>query len=70
MNVLPLGSYIILLGVDWLYLHKTKVECYEKSIDYLNDSGEKRVLKGKKNSKSIRMVTIVKEKHNHMKWCV
>jgi len=25
LNVLPLGSYSMLLGMDWLYIHRTKV---------------------------------------------
>ena len=32
LNVLPLGSYSILLGMDLLYLHRAKVDCYEKAI--------------------------------------
>jgi len=26
LNVLQLGSYSMILGIDWLYLHKTKVD--------------------------------------------
>ena len=26
LNAFPLGSYNMLLGMDWLYLHKTKVD--------------------------------------------
>ena len=48
LNVLLLGSYNMLLGMDWLYLHKTKVDCYEKAIEYVDDNGEPRVLQGKK----------------------
>ena len=33
LNVFSLGSYNMLLGMDWLYLHRTKVDCYEKSIE-------------------------------------
>ena len=40
LNVLPLGSYSMLLGMDWLYLHKTKVDCYDKDMECLDDSGE------------------------------
>lgn len=57
LNVLPLGSYSILLGMDWLYLHKTKLDCYEKAIKWLDDNGEKRILQGKKKPTSVRMVT-------------
>jgi len=33
LNVLPLGSYSMLLGMDWLYIHKTEVYSHEKSIE-------------------------------------
>ena len=32
LNVLPLGSYKMLLGMDWLYLHMTKVDFYDKAL--------------------------------------
>ena len=44
LNVLSLGSYSMLLGMDWLYLHRTKVDCYEKDIECVDDNGEPRVL--------------------------
>ena len=40
LNVLPLGSSNMLMGMDWLYLHKTKVDCYDKVIECLDDNGE------------------------------
>lgn len=58
-NVLPLASYNMLLGMDWLYLHRTKVDCYEKAIECVYDNGEPRVLQGKKNATSVMMVTIM-----------
>ena len=44
LNVLLLGSYNMLLSIDWLYIHRTKVDCYDKVIEYLNDDREKRIL--------------------------
>ena len=67
LNILPLGSYSMLLGMDWLYLHKTKVDCYDKSIECLDDNGEPRVLHGKKKSTSVRMVTSMQENHSRKK---
>jgi len=32
LNALLLGSYNMLLGMDWLYLHSNKVDCYDKAI--------------------------------------
>eukprot|EP00253_Pinus_taeda_P011025 PITA_11025 len=44
LNVLPLGLYNIILGMDWLYLDRTKVDFYEKAIECLDDEGEKKIL--------------------------
>lgn len=42
LNVFPLGSHSMLWGMDWLYLHKTKVYLFDKAIECVDDSGEKR----------------------------
>ena len=44
LNVLPLVLYNMLLGMDWLYLHRTKVDFYERDIECLDDDGEKGIL--------------------------
>jgi len=41
---------VLLLGMDWLYIHRTKVECYDKSIECVDDNGEPRVLQAKNKS--------------------
>jgi hypothetical protein len=33
LNILPLGSYDVLLGMDWLADHKAKLNCYEKTLE-------------------------------------
>ena len=62
LNVLPLGLYIMILGMDWLYLHRTKVDCYDKAIECLDDNGEKRIFHGNKTTTSMRMVTTIHAK--------
>jgi len=57
LNVLPLGTYSMLLGMDWLYIHNTKEVFYDKAIECLDDNGEQRVLQGKKKETLVRMVT-------------
>ena len=42
----------------------TKVDCYEKVIECLDENGKQRVLKGKKNATSMRMVIDMQAKHN------
>ena len=69
LNILPLGSHNMLLGMDWLYLNKTKVDCYEKDIDCVDDNAEPRFLQGKKKATSVRMVTTMQEMRSRMKWC-
>ena len=39
LNVLSLGSYRMLLGMDCLYLRRTKVDYYDKYIECLDDNG-------------------------------
>ena len=44
LNVIPLGSYIMLLGMEWFYIHRTKVDFYDKVIEFLDDDGDMRIL--------------------------
>jgi len=60
----------MLLGMDWLDLHKTKVDCFEKAYECVDDSGEKRNFQGNKKPKSVRMFTTMKVKRNCRKCCV
>ena len=55
--------------MDFLYLHRTKVDYYDKAIQCVDDNGEPRVLKGNKKSTSVKMVTIMQEKHSRRKGC-
>ena len=32
LNILPLGSYDVLMGMDWLEKHKEIVNCLDKTI--------------------------------------
>ena len=33
LNVLPLGSYDLLIGMDWLAAHKDKLDYYHKTLE-------------------------------------
>ena len=46
MNVLPLGSYDILIGMDWSEAHREKLDCYNKTFECLDEEGNLRVVKG------------------------
>ena len=46
INVLPPGSYDILIGMDWLGAHKENIYCYNKTFACLDEEGNLRVVKG------------------------
>jgi len=55
--------------MDWLHLHRTKVDCYEKADECVDENGEPRILQGKKKATSVRMVTTMQAKHSNRKGC-
>ena len=44
LNLQPLESYNMILGMNWMYLHRTKVDFYERAIECMDDNGEKIIL--------------------------
>eukprot|EP00253_Pinus_taeda_P011330 PITA_11330 len=57
LNVLPLGSYDILIGMDWLEKHWSLVNCKTKTIYYKDDLGQQQELQGIKHHVQIRPIT-------------
>jgi hypothetical protein len=39
LNMLPLGSYDLLIGMDRLATHNTKLECYNKTLECEDEEG-------------------------------
>ena len=37
MNVLPLGSYYVLIGMDWLEAHRVKLDYYNKNFECMDE---------------------------------
>jgi hypothetical protein len=37
LNILPLGSYDMIIGMDWLEQHKAILDCYTKILSYKDD---------------------------------
>ena len=46
LNVLPLGSYDILIGMDWLEVHRVKLDYYNKTFECMDEAGNQRVVRG------------------------
>lgn len=70
LNVLPLGEYSILLGMDWMYLHQTKVYFFDNTIEFLDEVGEHRLLHGKLKPTLVRLISVVQSKRSCKKGCL
>lgn len=57
LRVIPLGSYDIVLGMDWLEKNQAILDCKDKKISCLDDVGSARVIVGIKRSISLRTIS-------------
>lgn len=46
LNVFPLGSYDVLLGMEWLEKHCSLINYKTKTISYIDKKGERREIQG------------------------
>ena len=40
LNALPLGSYDLLIGMDWLEQHRVVLNCFDKTFTCINSDGK------------------------------
>jgi hypothetical protein len=57
LNILPLGSYDLLIGVDWLATHKDKLDCYHKTLECVSKYGNRITLQGIQKPVSVRQIS-------------
>ena len=57
LNVLPLGSYDVLIGMDWLEAHTVKLDCYNKTFECMDEEGNLRVVRGIPKVISVRRIS-------------
>jgi hypothetical protein len=62
LNILPLGSYYLLISMDWLASQKTKLECYNKTLECNDEERRKLTLKGIQNHVSMRQISTLQVK--------
>ena len=46
LNILPLGSYDVLIGMDWLEAHTVNVNYYNKTFECMDEQGNPIVVRG------------------------
>jgi predicted aspartyl protease len=69
LNILPLGSYDIIIGMDWLEKHKVILDFYEKSVTYKDDNNTVRTIQGIKKQVLVRQISAMQLKKCMNKVC-
>jgi hypothetical protein len=68
MNIIPLGSYDILIGMDWLNQNHVVLDCHNKTFTCLNE-GKQSAVKGIQRPISIREILALQLKKCFKKGC-
>ena len=69
LHITPLGSYDVVLGMDWLYAHSAKMDCRQKRVECVDDDGISRVILGVKRPISLRMISAMQLRRCMRKGC-
>jgi hypothetical protein len=69
LNVLPLGSYDLLIGMDWLAAHKAKLDCYYKTLECVSEEGKRITLQGIRKQVSVRQISALQMRKYCRKGC-
>ena len=69
LNVLPVDSYDILIGTDWLEVHRVKLNCYNKTFECMDEEGNPRVVRGIPKVISVRQISAMQLKKFCRKGC-
>jgi hypothetical protein len=57
LNIIPLGSYDFLIGMDWIENHRAILYCYNKVFICLNEEGNSMIVQGIPRPISIRDIS-------------
>jgi hypothetical protein len=69
VNILPLGSYDMIIRMDWLEQHKAVLDCYTKILSYKDNFGTIRTAQGIRKPVSDRQVLAMQFKKCIRKGC-
>ncbi|MFS7958928.1 putative transcription factor interactor and regulator CCHC(Zn) family [Helianthus anomalus] len=72
LDLLPvqLGSFDVVVGMDWLSGNKAEIVCHEKVIRIPTDDGETIVVHGEKRETPLRIISCLKARKCLQKGCV
>jgi hypothetical protein len=69
LNILPLGSYDVIIRMDWLEKHKAVLDCYTKTLNYKDEYDTTRTSQGIPKPVSVRQVSTMQFKKCIRKGC-
>jgi hypothetical protein len=69
INIIPLGSYDILIGKDWLENHHGVLDCHIKTFTCLDGDRKQSIVKGVPRPISIREISALQLKRCFKKGC-
>ena len=69
LNIIPLESYDILIGMDWLEKHHVVLDCHNKTFTCLDEEGKQIIMKGVPRPISIREISSLQLKRCFIKGC-
>ena len=67
LNILPLGSYDLLIGMDWLEKRRAMMNFWDKTLHYIDEEGKPFILKGKPKPISVRQISALQLKRTTRK---
>ena len=69
LNVLPLGSYDALIGMQWLLKHRDKVYCYKNVFECIDEEGRSRFVKWIPKQVLVRQIPALQLRKFYDKGC-
>jgi hypothetical protein len=69
LYVTILGSYDVVIGMDWLESHEAILNCKTKRLSLVDDEGQRRVIVGRKQEVSLRFISSLQLRKSMCKGC-
>ncbi|XP_071687663.1 uncharacterized protein [Rutidosis leptorrhynchoides] len=71
VDLLPveLGSFDVVLGMDWLSPMKVGIQCFDKTINIPLETGEILIIQGDKSGSKLNLISCIKTRKYLMKGC-
>jgi hypothetical protein len=69
LNILPLGSYDLLIGMECLAAYKARMDCYHKTLECVSEEGRRITLQGIQKPVLVRRISTLKMRKYCRKGC-